>query len=194
MHQISESLDVTEAKDDGTFQSTVFDVELELDGEGAGNRTEAGDVRTLQCRTVAMGRLRQRHHIRDLEPVGGGAGLGQPATPLGADDEPHPSEMLLAALGACLTASIQANAVARGIPIRKLEVHTRGDMDLSALWGTGPRRPRPLGFTSIAVEVHVDVDAPRDILKALVDYAVLWSPVANTLHDPVHLDIALVTE
>jgi uncharacterized OsmC-like protein len=158
------------------------------------HNVEPGHVRTLRCRTVATGRLRQRHHIRDLEPTGSRSSLDQPGTLLNEDDEPHPSEMLLAALGACLSASIQANAVARGIPVRTLEVHTRGEVDPSALWGTGERRPSPLGFESIVVEVHVEADAPRAALKSLVDYAVLWSPVANTLHDPVHLDVVLVTE
>ena len=148
--------------------------------------------RTLRCRTVATSQLRQRHHIRDLEPLGSGAAQEADETLLSEDEEPHPSEMLLAALGACLTVSIQANAVARGIPIRKLEVHSQGDVDPSALWGTGPRRARPLGFQSIAVQVQIEADVPRDVLKALVDYAILWSPVANTLHDPVDLAVTLV--
>lgn len=159
-----------------------------------GDRSDAvRNVRTLTCRTVATARLRQRHHIRHLPPIGSGAASPASETLLAEEEEPHPSEMLLAALGACVTASVQANAVVRGIPLRKLEVHTRGEVDPSSLWG-GDRRPRPLGFESISIEVHVEADAPRDALRRLVDHAVLWSPVANTLHDPVHLDVALVTE
>ncbi|MGI4764241.1 MAG: OsmC family protein, partial [Janthinobacterium lividum] len=148
--------------------------------------------RILRCRTVATTQLRQRHHIRDLAPMGSGAAQNADATLLSEDEEPHPSEMLLAALGACLTVGIQANAVARGIPLKQLEVHSQGDVDPSALWGTGPRRARPLGFQSIAIEIHIEADVPREVLKALVDYAVLWSPVANTLHDPVDLVVSLV--
>ena len=147
----------------------------------------------LACRTVATARLRQRHHIRDLEPFGSGAGAIDPAaseTLLGEDEEPHPSEMLLAALGACLTVSVQANAVARGIPLRKLEIHVSGDIEASALWATGPGRVRPLGFQSISVDVLIEADVPQGALKALVNYAVLWSPVANTLHDPVDLMVS----
>ena len=148
-------------------------------------------VRRLHCRTVATGRLSHRHHIRDLEPIGS-CGEAGASTLLREDLEPHPSEMLLAALGACLTVSIQANAVARGIPLRSLEIHGRGDVDPSTLWGTGDRRPRPLGFTSIVVEVHVEADAPREALRSLVDHAVLWSPVANTIHDPVDIHVTVV--
>ncbi|WP_165359666.1 OsmC family protein [Lichenibacterium minor] len=117
------------------------------------------NLRRLACRTVATARLRQRHHVRHLEPFG--SGTAEPAeegTLLSEDEEPHPSEMLLAALGACLTVSIQANAVARGIPLRKLEVHTGGDIDSSALWATGPRRPGPLGFESISVDILIDAE------------------------------------
>ena len=151
----------------------------------------AGHTRTLECRTVATGRLQQRHHIRDLEPIGGGREDGEPSL-LREDTEPHPSEMLLSAIGACLSISIQANAVARGIPVRRLEVLSRGEIDASALWGTGNGRVKPLGFRSIAIDVHIDADAAPEILKSLVDYAVLWSPVANTIHDPVDLHVAIV--
>ena len=37
--------------------------------------------------------------------------------------------------------------------------------------------------------MHINADAPREVLKALLDHALLWSPVANTLHNPVHLDL-----
>ena len=170
----------------GSFDNPGEVVDGILDG------TRPDDARTLHCRTVATGRFGQRHHIRDLAPLGGGANDAEPASLLREDEEPHPSEMLLAALGACLAGSIQANAVARGVPLRKLEVHSHGDVDPSALWGTGDRRIKPLGFRSIAIDVHIEADAPRDALKSLVDYAVLWSPVANTLHDPVHIDVTLV--
>ena len=166
--------------------------DLDPTQRGARPIPEAGHTRTLACRTVATGRLQQRHHIRDLEPIGGGSEVGEQPSLLREDSEPHPFEMLLSAIGACLSIGIQANAVARGIPIRKLEVHTRGDIDPSALWGTGDGRIKPLGFRSIAIDVHIDADVAPATLKALVDYAVLWSPVANTIHDPVDLHVAVV--
>ncbi len=168
----------------------------DMDAASDMDRADAAPVgvRRLACRTVATSRLRQRHHIRDLEPFGSGAGSVDPSASeslLGGDEEPHPSEMLLAALGACLTVSLQANAVARGIPLRRLEVHVGGDVEASALWVTGQRRPRPLGFESIGVDVLIEADASAEALKLLVDHAVLWSPVANTLHDPVEFQVTL---
>ncbi len=90
--------------------------------------------------------------------------------------------MLLSAIGACLAIGIQANAIARGIPIRKLEVLSRGDIDPSALWGTGDGRVKPLGFRSIAIDVQIEADvAPGDLEVA----GRLRGPlVAGGQHDP----------
>ena len=41
------------------------------------------------------------------------------------------------------------------------------------------------------MSVTMDADASRKALSALVRHTLLWSPVANTLHNPVHLDVAL---
>ena len=93
-------------------------------------------TRTLRCRTEATGRFSQNHHIRDLMPFGGGGDV-EALSLLNDDMMPSPSEALLAALGSCLSVSIQANAVARAIPIRRLVIELEGDIDFAALWGTG---------------------------------------------------------
>lgn len=152
-------------------------------------KTDPTVVRTLRCRTVAQGRLSQLNYIRDLPP--------QPVTehaPEGPLDEaaaPNASEALLAALGSCLSIGIHANALAQGIPIRSLELDVEADIHMTSVWGGGDRKPRTIGFESIRVSVRMDADASRKALAALVRHTVLWSPVANTLHNPVHLDIAL---
>ncbi len=156
-------------------------------------------VRTLRCRTVAQGRFQQRNHIRDLapQPIIEGpimealATEGEPDGPLSGSTAPTASEVLLAALGSCLTASIHADAVARHIPVHRLELVVEAEIDITAGWTLGNAEPRPIGFEAIRVTVHLDADAPRDVLAALVRHATLWSPVSNTLHNPVHLDVAL---
>jgi hypothetical protein len=59
------------------------------------------------------------------------------------------------------------------------------------MWETLRHEPGPLGFQSIRITVHIQADATPEALQVLVSHAVLWSPVANTLHDPVHLDLKL---
>ena len=42
------------------------------------------------------------------------------------------------------------------------------------------------------MRVSVELDAyASDSLRALIKHATLWSPVANTLYNPVHLDVTL---
>ena len=144
-----------------------------------------GGVRTLRCRTVAHGHLQQRHHIRDLPVRATVAGSEALST---HDDEANALEMLLSAFGACLAAGIHANAIARHIGIRSLSLDLSANVDHSAHWGTGGGA-RPLGFEAIEVVVSIEADAPDDALDALVKHATLWSPVANTLYNPVHLKV-----
>jgi uncharacterized OsmC-like protein len=160
------------------------------DSSGAPKTLRSGVIRTLHCRTQATSRFRHRHQIRDLPPFGDGheddgSGL------LGDDTMPNPSEALLAALGSCLLIGIQANAVSRAIPIRRLAIDLRADTSFAAHWGTGEPDLASIGFEAIKIEVHIEADVPREVLKALLDHALLWSPIANTLHNPVHLDLAL---
>ena len=147
-------------------------------------------VRKLRCRTVATGRLGQRTYIRDLPPLG-----GETADTAVLTDEatPTPSESLLAALGSCLSIGIHANAVARAIPIRHLEIEIVGEIGVAMQWGTGDLTPKPVGFDTVTVRVRIEADAPREVLETLVEHTSMWSPVANTLHSPVHLDVMLET-
>ncbi|MBO1021924.1 OsmC family protein [Methylobacterium sp. SD274] len=148
-------------------------------------------VRTLRCRTVAQGRLSQLNYIRDLPPQP--VMEDEPEGLLGESTAPNASEALLAALGSCLSIGIHANALAQGIPIHSLELDVEADINLTSVWGSGDLQPKTIGFESIRVSVRIDADASRKALAALVKHTVLWSPVANTLHNPVHLDIALAS-
>ena len=157
-------------------------------------------TRTLRCRTVAQGRLSQLNYIRDLppQPVREDEPLDAPGRPpatlLAETDAPNALEALLAAFGSCLSVGIHANALAQGIPVRSLELELAADLDTSAVWGAGNPAPRTIGFEDIRVLVRLDADAPRAALEALVRHATLWSPVANTLHKPAHLDVTLAPE
>lgn len=148
-------------------------------------------VRTLRCRTVAQGRLGQLNYIRDLPPQP--VMEDKPMGLLGEAVAPNASEALLSAFGSCLAVGIHANALAQGIPIRALEVDLAADINTTAVWGTGDLNPKSIGFETIHVSVRIEADASRKALDTLVKHAVLWSPVSNTLHNPVHLDVMLAS-
>lgn len=161
----------------------------EIDGLIAQGLTDPSAARTLRCRTVARGRFIQLNYIRDLAP--------QPVVedePAGLSEEsvaPNASEALLAAFGSCLAVGIHANALVQGIPIQSLELELSAELNSTSVWGAGDLTPKTIGFEAIRVSVRIAADAPRASLEALVRHATLWSPVANTLHNPVHLDVVL---
>lgn len=144
-------------------------------------------IKTLKCKTIAEGRFRHLNMIRNLEPYI----VDEPPALLGDDTAPNPSEAALAALGSCIAVGIHANAVARGIKIQKLELDLEGDLNITAVWGTGDTSDKPVGFTDVRIKVDLVADAPKAELDALVAHVKDWSPVANTYTRPVNLELGL---
>lgn len=151
-------------------------------------RANAGKVVTLKNRTVCEGRFRMLNYVRDLPAHV----IDEPPYLLGDDTAPNPSEAALATLGSCLAVGIHANAVAQGITLTRLELELEGDINVTAVWGVGDLNPsKRLGFTDIRVKVYLSGDADRATLDKLVAHANTWSPVANTLRNPVAVSVQL---
>src|SRR5580700_6273126 len=144
-------------------------------------------IKTLKCKTVAEGRFRHLNFVRSLPPYV----VDEPPGLLGDDTAPNPSEASLAALGSCLAVGIHANAVARGITVYRLEIELEGDLNITAVWGTGDLSEKPVGFTDVRAKVTFEADRPREELEALIAHARKWSPVANTFSRPVNVEVAL---
>lgn len=140
-------------------------------------------VRTLKCHTVAEKRFRHLNYIRDLPAYI----VDEPPGLLGDDTAPNPSEASLAALGSCIAVGLHANAVKRGWKIRKLELFLEGDLNITAVWGTGDVSEKPVGFTDVRIKVDLDADAPKEEIAALIQHVIKWSPVANTFIRPVNV-------
>jgi uncharacterized OsmC-like protein len=143
--------------------------------------------RTLRCRVIANGKARAQTRLGVSSPVDLHEALG-----LEEASEASPSSLLLATLGTCLVDRIRANAAIGNIAIANLILEVEADLAVSPLWGGAGQTPAPAGFEVIQVNVHIDADAPDAALEALVKHAMLWSPVANTLHAPIHLDVTFV--
>lgn len=144
-------------------------------------------VVTLKARTVCEGRFRNLTYVRALEAHV----IDEPPHLLGDDTAPNPSEAVLAALGSCLSVGVQANAVAQGIVLQKLELFLEADINVTAVWGVGDLSDKWLGFSAVRVTFLLEADAPRATLEELIAHADRWSPVANTLRNPVSLDVRL---
>lgn len=164
-----------------------------IDKDGLTRLSAAGKanpdvVKTVKCRTVAEGRFRHANYVRNLPPYI----VDEPPALLGDDTAPNPSEAALAALGSCLCVGIHANAIAQGIAIAKMELELEGDINITAVWGTGDlAETKPVGFTEVRAKVVLEADASRERLQALVAHGLKWSPVANTFIRPVTVNLAL---
>jgi uncharacterized OsmC-like protein len=143
-------------------------------------------VRTLKVKTVLENKFRHLNYIRSLPPQV----IDEPPGLLGDDTAPNPSEAVLAALGSCLSVGIHANAVYRNIRLTKVELELEGDINITAVWGTGDTaEDKVVGFSAVRAKVHLEGDAPREQLDALIRHADRWSPVANTLRLPVDVTV-----
>lgn len=106
----------------------------------------------------------------------------------GKDQAPNPVEFVLHALAACLTTSLVYHAAVRGIQIESIESKLEGDLDLQGLLGLSEQVRR--GFTQIRAHFTVKSDAPATDLEELMRF----SPVLDTLSNPVPVSIAITTQ
>ncbi len=111
--------------------------------------------------------------------------VDEPTSLGGADSAPNPAEVLLGALGTCLSIGYALNAAARGIELRSLALDLEGDIDL-AVFGGLVEDGNP-GYSHIRVRVEVQSDAPAEALQDLHEHVVRTSPILSTVTRPVHV-------
>ncbi len=133
---------------------------------------------------------------RSLSQVGAHAAVvvDEPLHLFGQDTAPAPGEIVLSGLGGCLAVGITAVATWKQVKLTKLEVFLEGDIGNPAAWGAGgalEKLPAEMGFQAIRIKVVIEGDAPRDVLDEIVQHANFYSPVANTLRNPVPFEISL---
>jgi uncharacterized OsmC-like protein len=116
--------------------------------------------------------------------------VDEPTSLGGADSAPNPAEVLLGALGTCLSIGYALNAAARGIELRRLALDLEGDIDL-AVFGGLVEEGNP-GYSDIRIRVEVDSNAPSEALQALHAHVVRTSPILGTVARPVHVTSEVV--
>lgn len=167
---------------------------LQIDAAGLGAmgekaRQKGSTVKTLAARTICEEGFRNLTYIRDLEPMA----VSEPPQLLGDDTAPNPSEAALAALGSCISVGLLANATAKDVTLTAISIELEGDIDISAVWGTGDTPPEKVaGFTAVRMRIQLDSpEASREELEEIKDSAVRWSPVGNTFQNPLDLSAEL---
>ena len=144
---------------------------------------------TNKVHTITDGQYRTLNYVEGHTPVV----VDEPLHLFGQNTAPAPGEIVLSALGGCLAVGITAVATYRQVRLSKLELWLEGDIGNTAAWGAGgaDRQPQDMGFKQVRVRVNVEGDAPREVLNQIVEHANYFSPVANTLRNPVPLTVTL---
>ena len=90
-------------------------------------------------------------------------------------------EVLLAALGHCISNGFAMYGAAMGITVESVTIDIEGDMDMQGmLMLPEPGKVRP-GFQEIHATYHVKSNAPRDQLEKLAKMSEDFSPVRDSL-------------
>lgn len=105
---------------------------------------------------------------------------------LGKDKAATPAEVVLHALGSCLTGAMAYHAAANGIEIEGAESSLDGGIDLHGFLGLDPEVRK--GFDGIKVRLKVKSDATAEQLENLAKF----SPVFDIITNPTPVSIEIV--
>ncbi|MCF6155543.1 MAG: OsmC family peroxiredoxin [Candidatus Brocadia sp.] len=115
--------------------------------------------------------------------------LDEPPVLLGKNEGANPVEYLLVALSGCLTTSLIAHASAKGIKIKAVESRLEGDLDLRGFLGIAA--DVKVGYENIRVYFKIDADISEEKKEELIRMAQKYSPVFNSIANPVPVSVQL---
>jgi uncharacterized OsmC-like protein len=105
------------------------------------------------------------------------------------DNGATPAEMVLVALGSCLTAGVAAIAQHRDIQLRSVTATIEGGMDVRGILGMDSDVRN--GYSGIKVHYDIDADASEDDIKALVAQSQKRSAVFDILTNPTNVTVTV---
>jgi uncharacterized OsmC-like protein len=114
----------------------------------------------------------------------------EPEQILGERTAPNAVELLLAALGSCLSVGYAANAAAMGIEIEDLRFEMEGDVDLRGFLGISEEVRA--GYENVTCTTYIDADASEGQLDELRERVEATSPLVDSISNEVQLETELV--
>ena len=162
--------EVVEAIQDDPSQAKVsFNVTTRWTGQ---TRSES----TVDGFTIAGNRVARSHKIVADEPN----------ELLGADSAPNPQELLMAAVNACMTVGYVAGAATHGITLEKLEIATRGTLDLRGFLGLDDAVPP--GYEAIDYDVRIAGNGTPEQFEEIHQTVMKTSPNYFNLNRPIRMN------
>ncbi len=101
-----------------------------------------------------------------------------------------PVEVVLSALGGCLTAGVAAVAQHRGIQLRSVTATISGSMNVLGILGADPEVRN--GFDGVTVSYEIDADATPAEIEAVVAQSQKRSAVFDILTNPTKVTVEVV--
>jgi len=105
--------------------------------------------------------------------------VDEPVEQGGTNTSMNPLEMLLCALGGCLTLMVNAFARKFRVEVKSLSIELEGDFDSDGLTGRNPDARK--GFSDIRYKMHIVSDSPEENISKLYEYIEKHCPVRDTL-------------
>ena len=118
--------------------------------------------------------------------------IDEPCELGGSNAFPNPQEYLIAALNACLTVGYAAQCAIRGIVLKKLEIETKGEIDLRGFIGIDPA-VRP-GYESLSYTVRLSGGGSREQFAEIHEAVMATSPNFYNVANAVALKSTLMVE
>lgn len=112
-----------------------------------------------------------------------------PPALLGQNTGPTAIEIVVAALGACITGTYAAQATARGVALERLEVDLETMIDLNGFFGLD-EDVRP-GLQGLTATFRVQADTDDATLHEIAEAVTQLSPVYDTLSRPVDVQLSV---
>jgi uncharacterized OsmC-like protein len=113
----------------------------------------------------------------------------EPCELLGSDGAPNPQELLMAAVNACMTVGYVAGAALKGITLEKLEIRTRGTLDLRGFLGLDDSVPP--GYEAIDYEVSIKGDGSAEDFEEIHRTVMKTSPNYFNISRPIKMNGSL---
>jgi uncharacterized OsmC-like protein len=101
-----------------------------------------------------------------------------------------PVELVLVGLASCLTAGVATVAQNRGIQLRSVEAKLEGKMNLYGILGIDSDVRN--GYDDIKVTFHIDADASKKDIEALVAQSQKRSAVFDIVTNPTNVTVEVV--
>jgi uncharacterized OsmC-like protein len=106
------------------------------------------------------------------------------------DNGATPVELVLVGLASCLTAGVATVAQNRGIQLRSVEAKLEGKMNLYGILGIDSDVRN--GYDGIKVTFHIDADASKKDIEALVAQSQKRSAVYDIVTNPTNVTVEVV--